>query len=144
MQKHNHIKALFFLGIFSLLLLHQVVPHWHHQHEIEHSHEAIANSDNHGHHHDVPEKENYKKGLLDIFLEVHNHTVASYEVLVAQENSVKQLKVNKDARQPIWFNHYSNPIVYDDVEKIRVYHPSNNYFNSYLSSLSTRGPPSLG
>ena len=69
MQKYNHIKALFFLGIFSLMLLHQVLPHLHHQHEVEHTHKAFAHSENHNHHHDVPKKESSKKGLLDLFLE---------------------------------------------------------------------------
>ena len=98
MQKHKHIKALFFLGIFSMLLLHQVLPHWHHEHEVEHTHKAVANSNTHSHHHDVPEKESPNKGFLD----------------------------------------------YDEAEKIKVYHPPNNYFNPYLSSLNLRGPPSLG
>jgi len=41
MQKHNNIKALFFLGIFSILLLHQVLPHWHHQQEIDNENNEI-------------------------------------------------------------------------------------------------------
>ena len=144
MEKHNLIKALFFLGIFSLLLLHQVVPHWHYQHEVEHTHKAVAHSDNHSHHHDVPEKESSNKGLLDLFLEMHVHSVVSNEVVLTHESSVKQFKVKKDVKTPISFKHYSISVNYDEVEKVAVYHPPNIYFNQYLSSLDSRGPPTLG
>ncbi len=144
MQKHNHIKALFFLGIFSMLLLHQAVPHMHHQHEVEHTHDTVAHSDNHNHHHDAPKKESPKKGLLDLFLEMHVHSVVSNEILLTRESIVKNLDVKEDIIKPVSFVHYSISINYDEVEKTRVYHPPNNYFNSYLSSLDSRGPPSLG
>ena len=96
MQKHNNIKALFFLGIFSMLLLHQVVPHLHHEHDVEHTHKAVANNETHSHHHDVPEKESPNKGILDLFLEMHVHSVVSNEILLTHESSIKQLEVNKD------------------------------------------------
>jgi zinc transporter ZupT len=145
MQKYNHIKALFFLGIFSLMLLHQVLPHLHHQHEVEHSHKAVANSYSHSHNHDIPEKESSKKGFLDLFLEVHIHSVVANEIVVTRNSSFKQLNVKKDVKTSIFLNRYSISINYDDkAEKITGYHPPNTYFNSYLSSLDTRGPPSLG
>jgi hypothetical protein len=144
MQKNNHIKALFFLGIFSLLLLHQVVPHWHYQYGVEHTHKAVAHNDNHSHHHDVPEKESSNKALLDLFLEMHVHSVVSNEVVLTHESSIKQFKVKKDVKTPISVNPYSISINYDEAEKVAVYHPPNIYFNQYLSSLDSRGPPTLG
>jgi hypothetical protein len=144
MQKYNNIKALFFLGVFSMLLLHQVLPHWHHEHDVEHSHKAVANSDTHSHHHDVPEKESPNKGFLDLFLEMHVHSVVSNEILLTHESSIKYLVVKKDVSTPISVGHYYSSINYDEAEKIKVYHPPNNYFNTYLSSLDSRGPPSLG
>ncbi|WP_142786136.1 hypothetical protein [Changchengzhania lutea] len=144
MQKNKHIKALFFLGIFSMLLLHQVLPHWHHEHDGEHTHKAVAHSDTHSHHHDVPEKESPKKGLLDLFLEMHVHSVVANEILLIHENSLKQLDVKKDIATPVAVIQYNISINYDEAEKTRVYHPPNNYFNAYLSSLDSRGPPSLG
>ncbi len=144
MQKHNHIKALFFLGIFSILLVHQVVPHLHHQHDIEHSHEAVAQGDNHSHHHDVPEKENPKKGLFDLYLKIHVHSVVPNEILLTYESSVKLLKVKKDISNPVPNKHYNSSLSYEEAENISVYHPPDRYFNPYLSSLDSRGPPSLG
>lgn len=144
MQKHNHIKALFFLGIFSLLLLHQVVPHLHHQHAVEHSHEVVVHNDSHCHHHDVPEKETSKKGLLDLFLEVHIHSVIANGIIVTHQSSIKHLNVKKDVKSPISVNDYSISRNYDKAEKVTGYHPHNIYFNQFLSSLDSRGPPSLG
>ena len=144
MQKHNNIKALFFLGIFSLMLLHQVLPHLHHQHEVEHSHKDVAHNDGHNHNHNVPKEENSKKGLLELFFEVHIHSVVSNEILTTHESSVKQLNIKKDIKTPISVNHYHTSTNYDETEKVKVYHPPNNYFNSYLSSLDSRGPPTLG
>ena len=143
MQKNNHIKALFFLGIFAMLLLHQVLPHWHHEHEVEHTHNAVAHSVNHSHHHDVPEQKSPNKGFLDLFLEMHMHYAVFNEILLIQKSSVKQLDVKKDINTSVSFAHYNISINYEEAEKIKVYHPPNNYFNSYLSSLDSRGPPSL-
>ena len=144
MQKHNHIKALFFLGIFSMLLLHQVLPHWHHEHDVEHTHKAVAHSDTESHHHDVPEKESPNKGFLDLFLETHVHSVVSNEILLKRESRIKHIEVKKDISTPVSVVHYYSYINYDEAEKIKVYHPPNSYFNAYLSSLDSRGPPSLG
>jgi len=142
MQKYKHIKAFFFLGIFSMLLLHQVVPHLHHQHDVEHTHHADTHSDKH--HHDDAEKENSEKGILDFFFGAHVHSVVTNEIFVAQERSVKQVKVKKEVKTPVSLVHYNKSIIYDEAGKNRVYHPPNNYFNRYLISSDSRGPPTLG
>jgi hypothetical protein len=144
MQKHNHIKAFFFLGVFSMLLLHQVVPHRHHQHDVEHTHKAVAHSDNHSHHHDVPENESPKKGFLDLFFEMHVHSMLSNEILLKHESSIKLFEVKKLISTSISVNQYSIYKNYDEAEKVTVYHPPNTYFKTYLSSFDSRGPPSLG
>lgn len=144
MQKYNNIKALFFLGIFNLLLLHQALSHLHHQHEVEHTHKSVAHNDSHSHQHDVPEKENSKKDFLSLFLDLHVHSLMSNELLLTHESSVKQLSVKKNVSTPISNTNYSIYTNYDEVEKATVYRPPNIYFNSYRSSLDSRGPPSLG
>ena len=127
-----------------MLILHQVLPHWHHEHDVEHTHKAVAHSDTHSHHHDVPEKESPNKGFLDLFLEMHVHSVVSNEILLTHESCIKHFEVKKDISVPISVVHYHSFINYDKAEKIKFYHPPNNYFNAYLSSLDSRGPPSLG
>jgi hypothetical protein len=144
MQKHNNIKALFFLGVFSMLLLHKALPHWHHEDEIEHSHNAIEHGDSLNHHHHISEKQSSLVAFLDMVLEMHVHLVVSNELLLTQESSIKHLKVKKDINAPNSVVQYHSTINYDETEKIKVYHPPNNYFNAYLSSLDSRGPPTLG
>lgn len=144
MQKHNHIKAFFFLGIFSMLLLHQVLPHWHHEHDVEHTHKAVTHSDTQSHHHDVPEKESPNKGFLDLFLEMHVNITVTNEILLSHTSSAKQLIVKKLKSASVSVNYYAVFINYDEANNIRVYHPPNIYFNPCLSSLDSRGPPSLG
>ncbi|SNR69233.1 hypothetical protein [Lutibacter flavus] len=144
MQKNNHIKAFFFLGIFSMLLLHQGLAHWHHEHDIERTSKIVAHSDAHNHHHDVPEKESHNNWFLDLFLEIHVHSVVANEILIINERSIKQLDVKKDI-STYFSDYYSISFIdYDKVEKIKDYQPPNKYLNSYRSSLDSRGPPSLG
>ena len=142
MQKHNNIKALFFLGIFSMLLLHQVLPHSHHQEEIDHSHENLVHND--GHNHGAHHESKSKKGFLDFFLDFHEHTLVSNEILLTQQSIEKPTRVKKEISTPISVFHTNSSINYYEAEKIKVYHPPNNYFNAYLLSLDSRGPPSLG
>lgn len=140
MQKHNHIKALFFLGIFSLLILHDIIPHTHHQHEFGHSNSATAHSANH-----LLENENSEEGLLDWFVDVHEHSTHSNETVVSHENCVKQRNVKKDVNTIFFVYQYSiSTYCYNDTEKVSSYYPPDTYSNNYLSSLDSRGPPSLG
>jgi len=145
MRKYNHIKALFFLGIFSMFLVHQIVPHLHHQHEGSHSHKEITHADSHEHHHDTPEKEdNSKSGFLDLFLGMHVHVAVSDEIPVIRELT-KKLRVVDNVDSDIQaINSYILLKEYQEVEKPSVYHPPNNYFNPYTANLDLRGPPYLG
>ena len=144
MQKHNHIIAIFFLGIFSIFLLHQIVPHLHHQHEDSPSHVAITHSDVHDHHHDAPEEiKSSKKGLIDFFLGMHVHIAVSDEIPVIRQLT-KKLRIVDNIVSDI---PALNDIIlkdYGEVEKPTVYHPPNNYFNPYAANLDLRGPPYLG
>ena len=144
MQKHNNIKALFFLGVFSMLLLHQLLPHWHHEDEIKHSHNTIEHGDSLNYHHHISEKQSPLVAFLDMVLDMHVHSVVSNEVLLTHESSIKHLEVKKDTNAPNSVVQYHSTINYDEAENIKVYHPPNNYLNTYLSSLDSRGPPSLG
>jgi len=144
MQKHNNIKALFFLGIFSLLLLHQVLPHWHHEHDIEHTHKAVANSDTHSHHHDVPKKESPAKGFLDLFLDMHVHTITTTDVLVLKESIVKKITAEKESTKTLLPKTVNLALINVDTSNERWYHPPDKLQNTYFPNCSLRGPPSLG
>ena len=143
MQKNKQIKALFFLGIFSLLMLHQVFPHLHHQHE-ERKVTIAQAEDYHHHHHDTPEKEeDLKKDFIDLFIGMHIHISITDEIPVIR-NVINHYSNDENLalKQPpsIFFEIGRD---YREFERPPIYNPPNNYFNPYLSSLDSRGPPPL-
>ena len=75
---------------------------------------------------------------------MHVHSVVSNEILLTHESSIQHLEIKNDISTPVSVVHYYSSINYDEAEKIKVYHPPNNYFKTHLSSLDSRGPPSLG
>jgi zinc transporter ZupT len=145
MQKHKTIKALFFLGIFSMLLLHHVVPHWHHQHQDEHHHDITLTHHNHHHHHEKSQKENPKKGFLDWFLEMHTHTNATTDVLMLRQTTVKKITVEKETlAKTVSTNTYILLVFEADTATKKWYQPPDELHSNYHPNTSLRGPPSLG
>ena len=146
MQKPNKITAFFFLGLFSLMLLHQVFPHLHHQHEDSHSHSDIAHTGEY-HHHDngSQEKEDSPYGFFDFFMDTHIHSTVSSDIVILKRNTVEQQTLVDDNAAKTSFDSQGFFLIdYWQNSKTPVYHPPNKYFNPYLSSLNLRGPPSLG
>jgi hypothetical protein len=143
-QKFINIKAIFFLILFSIFLLHQSVPHFHHEHEvaldiIEHSH------DHDQHHDDIPEKElGGLNGFIDLFLGMHVHGAISNENLINRQLTINQTVVEKVVSDVFYIKNYNVLKDIKEVEKPSIYHPPENYFNSYTSYFNLRGPPSLG
>lgn len=147
MQKANKITAFFFLGLFSLMMLHQVFPHLHHQHEDLQSHSDIAHSDEHHHHDndDTQNKEDSTSSFLGFFMDSHVHSTVSSDVLVLKRNTVEQhTNIDKDLVKASFGIQQVFLIGNRQNSKPPIYHPPNNYFNPYLSYLDLRGPPTLG
>lgn len=146
MQKSNKIAAFFFLGLFGLMMLHQVFPHLHHQHEDLHSHSDIAHNDEHHHHeNDSEDDENSSYGFLGFVMDSHVHSTVSSDVLVLKRNTVKQqTNIDKDVVKASFGIQQIFLLDSRQNSKPPIYHPPNNYFNPYLSYLDLRGPPTLG
>ncbi|PIB37661.1 hypothetical protein [Maribacter sp. 4G9] len=150
MQKPNKIAAFFFLGVFSLMMLHQVFPHQHHQHEHSHSHSLshseIAHTGEHHHHDDdSQEKEESPYGFFGFFMDMHIHSTVSSDIVVLERNTIEQQTVvEKDVVKNSLETQNIFSIEYRQNNKPPVYHPPNKLCNPYLSSLDLRGPPSLG
>lgn len=123
--------------------MHQVVPHWHHKYDVGHTHKAIVHNDNHAHHHNSPKNSDSKKGFLAFFLEVHVHSIEANEITLRHQKKLKKNNVKKEVTIPISVNYYISTNN-DRDEKVVICHPPNNYFNPFLLSLPSRGPPSLG
>lgn len=146
MQKANKIAAFFFLGLFSLMMLHQAFPHLHHQHEDSHSHSDIAHPGEH-HHHDDSSREK-EKSLYDFFvffMDMHIHSTVSSDIVVLKRNTIElHTIVDKDVIKSAFDIQRLYLIDKRQNSKPPIYQPPNKYFNPYLSYLDLRGPPSLG
>lgn len=145
MQKYNNIKAILFLFLFSMFLLHQSVLHFHHEHE-DVAINAIEHSQDHDHNHnDIPEKkEGSLNNVLDLFLGMHVHGAIEDTNLLSRKLTLNQ-KVVKNAVSDLYS--LNSHIVIKDIRdsgKPSIYRPPEDYFNIYTSSLDTRGPPPLG
>ena len=143
MQKPNKIAAFFFLGLFSLMMLHQVFPHLHHQHEDSHSHLDIAHTGEDSHHDDSSqEKEDSSNGFFGFVMDMHTHSTVSSDIVLLERNTIeKQTIVDKYDLKSVVETKGIFSVKYRQNSKQPVYYPPNNYFNSYLSSLDSRGPP---
>ena len=143
MQKPNKIAAFFFLGLFSLMMLHQVFPHLHHQHEDFHSHLDIAHTDEDNHHDDSSqEKEDSSYGFFGFVMDMHTHSTVSSDIVLLERNTIeKKTVVDKDVAKSTVETKGFFSVEYRQNSKPPIYYPPKNYFNSYLSSLDSRGPP---
>lgn len=146
MQKYNHIKAFFFLGLFSLMMLHQAFPHLHHQHGDSHSHSDVAHTGEHPHHDDgSKEEEPSPYGFFGFFMDMHVHSTVFNDIVILKRNTVEQQTiVDKDVAMSAFDFQELYLIDGRQNNKPPIYHPPNTYFNPYLSYLDLRGPPSLG
>lgn len=146
MQKPNKIAVFFFLGLFILMVLHQAIPHLHHQHVQSHSHSDVAHNGEHHHHHDGShEKEEFPYGFFGLLMDVHVHSTVSSDIVVLKRNTVEQQTFVDDKLVKPAYDFQGFYVL--DIRQNNnppIYHPPNNYFNPYFRSLDLRGPPSLG
>lgn len=129
-----------------MLLLHQALPHMHHEHgiiavetTIDHHH----GEHNHGHDHsDENEDGNENSGLLGFLLGSHAHTYHSIDFEV--KNIAKhQIKVKEVSDFTILVYHTFLFKDKREPKKTTAYQPPGN-FCFYLSTSYLRGPPVLG
>lgn len=132
-----------------MLMLHQVLPHVHHDHELVSTNKASEQHHAHDHHqdHEKTKKEENKEsndhaGLLEFLFGSHAHTYHSNDFEL--RNIAKQQIKVKD------FSAFTLPVCYtflfekdSEQKSFTVYQPLGN-FDCYLSPPSLRGPPVLG
>ncbi len=130
MQFGKKIQGLFFLGVFSILLLHQSIPHYDHYLEIEFHH--------HGEHskqqHDEP-KGDFERGPA------RDHSESSKTDYVTA-TSVRGKKKTTESSEYIHFY----PVEYSAVSRVNVNKVNKRLVLFDYSSLcpctySLRGPP---
>ncbi len=147
MQKYRKISALFLLSIFSMFMLHQFLPHEHHQHDgsttsLEKAkHHHHHHNQEHGHHHHSQGKNNdLSTVLFGFLLEIHTHTSHSngfleIENIVINRNKAKVFSTSALAR----FSLFS----ICECRQLVPILACNPHIESspFLSARSVRGPP---
>ena len=146
MRSSSKLVALFFLSTFSVFLLHQMLPHIHHEHErttsIEQVEDHHDNHESNHHHHDDESNDGFD--LLDLLLGNHTHS-SQLDNIPTVKHLAKQQTVKKDECH--FFLYDAQPI-----SPVGFTVPKSNFGNSppgffsqhYSSSFFLRGPPSIG
>lgn len=141
MQKFKYISASIFLGIFTMLLMHQALPHDHLEHKL--MDDTKASTHHHSHEHEEEKKDhNNISGILDFLFGSHSHTYHSNDFHVKKEaRTYNQLK--KDLS-----------FILPEFQILSTQHPHNRvmsfpplmvvYQHPGLSTPTLRGPPTLG
>lgn len=146
MKWHQKIKAFFFLCIISILMLHNSMPHVHHEHE------SSAENDQHGgHHHDhdhhttdeQPSEDDGKGFLYHFFLGIHAHTFHTHEFNTSTKYEVQAAR---DKIKPLIALFENGDVSPPSKEQNPHWHPAfkESFFDDpILLYCSLRAPPSL-
>jgi hypothetical protein len=127
-----------------MLLLHQALPHNHHQHELNDAIDISGHQHSHAHGHEHDKEENKDpddlSGLLGFLLGSHSHTYHSNDFQI--RNEIKpQIQVSSTFVLP-------ELQLFSFVHHISIVEPvprfTTGYHHPYLSTPSVRGPPTLG
>lgn len=147
MQQHKKIAALFFLSIFSMLMLHQMLPHAHHQHaDLRSSVERADHHDHHRHQHQHDgEKDDSTTNWLGFLLEGHAHTTYHSSDFHKFENAAQQLLKHPNCSAYVLVEFLLLALDDHGEQTEYVVHPPPDHStHPYLATLALRGPPVLG
>ncbi|HEY9184595.1 MAG TPA: hypothetical protein VIM94_04660 [Salegentibacter sp.] len=123
------------------MLLHQIIPHLHHDYAETHEHASLDHNQDHDHEKDSETSQD----LFSFLLGMHSHGGSNSEVPVVKI-SIEQVAPKKVNAEKQLFEFYSTQTALFEenlVDLFENYQPPSRYFNPYLSQLSLRGPPYL-
>ncbi len=127
-----------------MLVLHQALPHVHHQHNgLE---DSIGQTEQQLHSH---EKEHHQKAegdvdFIDFLLVSHSHGVHAENIPIGKTNAKPFVAVN---HTPVFTIYVAQELSITNSEPEKTIcrqHPPDYFYHNYLSASSLRGPPSLG
>lgn len=160
MNKGKHIKAKLFLWVWTVMMLHNIIPHTHHLHNASFFHQDIVaenakeNHHHHGHshrHHTTQHQESeplpptHASGdnLLVALLGEHSHYSHTHQLVAFKKAAKKQTKKQRIPGDACTTHTLFKPGVLQlHAETIPA------YYHSHTSALHAsyhflRGPPSL-
>ncbi len=142
MQVKLKIKASILLGLFSLMLLHQMIPHLHHENK-DHDHSKMEHAHSHDHKHEGESGET--KSLFSFLLAMHSHAGGNSEI-PAVKTSTEHITPKKEITENPALPNFFQEIAFSEDEVANLignYQPPPDYFKLYLPHIPLRGPPSL-
>jgi hypothetical protein len=148
--KHFHnISAIFFLCIFAVYGMHQLLPHEHHMHQKErvehtaqvtqHSH-GHDHSTNHHHHDNDPQEE---EGLFGGLLDDHTHASEIVGFMLTNASPKQSLETKVILERTLGQSDYSIGLPIICEGNLTEYPPPQWTPQLILSSDHRRGPPTL-
>mgnify|MGYP006902134615 CR=1 FL=1 len=127
------------------MLMHQILPHVHHQHpdSITQIEDAHHHHDGESHHHQNGNENGDEKGLLNLLLGGHSHLVQIDEIHFFRTNQKQANKIIKSVAAFVVPKVIVSTI---DTECFTQALPPNESppWRHFLGSHSLRGPPTLG
>ncbi|HSP11261.1 MAG TPA: hypothetical protein VLO29_01940 [Salegentibacter sp.] len=129
------------MGLFSLMLLHQIIPHLHHEHSSKHDHSELEHA--HSHDHQQEDEPDETNSLFSFLLAMHSHIGGNSEVPVVK-TSTEQITPKKEKTENPVLQNFFREIAFSEDEGadfIGNYQPPPKYSKLYLSHRSLRGPP---
>ena len=143
MQTYSKLIARFFLSIFCLFMLHQLVPHSHHQHETEILSDHHADDHEAGSH-DHHSEEKSPLDFLSLLLSNHPHSQQLVDHSPSQLQTSKK-HVDKNKVEKTIQKLFCEPV--DEISP-KLKKPVPEFLriqkNTYFVSIALRGPPTLG
>ena len=146
MRDFKKTGSVFFLGVFSIFLLHQAIPHVHHEEATHAPRSHTSHHHDHHHEHDGGHKhsETPAEGGLAGALDLHAHTIHSADMIRrGQEPLLKaEAKVFQVVAAPLQF--FTLLFEAPRAAILPVHHPPPLLLSPCLQAHDLRGPPVLG
>lgn len=156
MFKNPQIPAFFLLGIFLILLVHNIVPHVHHSHESSgkislvtdhnhHSHDHEHHSKEQEHHSQKSESKNQDQTNLFSFLtKSHSHLFHIHEFVQFTKRDIQPSK-DKVLHFSAKIEFFDSSLAIEGQGLYRYVLSKESWsVNPFLLSCSLRAPPSIG
>ena len=143
MQKFIQIKSFFLLIVFSIITIHNTLPHFHHSHEITEQF-AVEEIEHHSHDSEEQSEENEDNLLLTLLLDSHAHDT---EVQEDSEILVNYNKVLVGKDLPIitlYTLHRIPPDIAHTPEKKHFQYKQHFLQEQLALNCPLRAPPTLG
>lgn len=144
MKTRQRFISRIFLAIYALIVLHNIVPHGHHEHEKDECVAHFANNDHrHTHGSHLHEHHHHNHNFLEALLEAHAHSSQCDELISQIHFKNHPLVKDLPFIQTSVDFHFNQQTILLEKEQETLY-STRIFENRFLINNSLRAPPSLG